>query len=226
MTVDVKPFKPIVRWDKQITNEGLTDLWFDDAIHRGYIHKVLLQEDSLTWNIMEKQTVKQTFEEVLYKGRKNERIKVVEKDFKLFDGIKYTPDRTILWDKSAHGIFYRTLDDVSKNLFPNAYFIAYEHAGLILSWLDVKAPPSGGKIRNCSDVSFGLKSKLLWERAGIYVCKVYNMPTGKFNSIKKYLFLSTFVPNRFLWTDTGLSHRGFNKWTAIDIDSYVKNEYF
>jgi len=218
----------ITRFDKPLSQEGLTDLWLSDVNLKGYIKGFFDQESSPEFVIYEDSTMEYNVERVIYKGKKNEQTKVEKKKYSVFKGVKYTPDRTILWEDKSKGIFFKTFDDIRNGRNLDCYFIANEvkrEDGSIIyvSYIDTKAPPSP-KIQNCSDVSFRIKSKWLYEKYGIYVNKVYNMPTGKFSSPKKYLFLHTFTPYRYFFTDTGQSLRGINKWKAVSIDEFIQKQ--
>ena len=211
----------VERWVKALSQEGFTDLWLSDCKLRGYVRDYYEQEDSYTWTIMEDQYEYYKEFRTVFKGTKREEVREEIKKHKIFARVEYTPDRTITWEDKAHGVFFKTLEDISNGKYLDCYFIAHKTSNVHVSYIDTKAPPTA-RAMNCSDASFRIKSKWLWEKYKIVINKVYNYPTGKKFSPGKYLYIKTFTPFRFLLTDTGQSMRGINKWNAITIDDYVQ----
>ena len=212
----------IERWNKALSQEGFTDLWLSDCKLRGYVRGYYEQEDSYTWLIMEDQYEEYIERRTVFEGTKREAIRKDVKKYKVFSRVEYTPDRTIIWENKAHGVFFKSLEDIALGKYLDCYFIAHQTNGVWVSYIDTKAPPTA-RAMNCSDASFRIKSKWIWEKYHTVINKVYNYPTGKKFSPKKYLYISTFTPFRFLMTDTGLSARGIKKWKPLTIDEYANN---
>lgn len=213
----------LVPWEKMLSQEHLFDLWAQDSVLRGFLLNFYTQEDNYTWIIQEPTYIHYTLERTVYKGKKNEKIVHDKKKYKVFDGIKYTADRLLMWHEKSHGVFFKTLEDISNGLHLDCYFIAHKVGNVFVSYLDVKAPPSP-KIQNCSDVSFRLKSKMIYRQFNVIINKVYLLPTGKWNSDSKYLFLATYFPYRYLVTDKLTGMRKLTKYKQVlNIDHYVTN---
>jgi len=221
MKINIPKEVKLSRWEKVPTQEQLFNLWAEDALLKGFILGIYEQEDNYTWNVQEPIYIDYEVNRVIYKGKKNERTVTDKKRYKILDGTKYTADRQIIWHEKAHGVFFKTLEDISNGLYLDCYFVAHEINNVFVSYLDVKAPPSP-KIQNCSDVSFRLKSKIIFEKYRILINKVYLLPTGKYSSTKKYLFLHTYFPYRYFLTDKLTGYRKLDKYKEVfTIDKYL-----
>ena len=178
------------------TQEEWFDFWADEMIKAGYISKVLTQ-DIKGWRIYDGESIPYKETKVVYEGSIREKTKTVTKKFILHRPVDYTPDRVIFWTKASKDMFFTDIDDIGKGNIK--YFLGQKLPnGEYLSVVDVKSP-FGGK--NSSDVSFSIKKKWVWVKEKVYVNQAVMYPIKPLKNTSKYLWPSTFTPNRFLYTD-------------------------
>jgi hypothetical protein len=128
---------------------------------------------------------------------------------------KYTPDFKIVWNTRAKGLFFNSLwedDRSSKDYIAhgewNESIMSYESTVEIKPSFDFKNMTRAVKI----NIGWVFESK------GLIVDLV--IPTG----MKKCLFDMTFVPVRFMSTDTGSSTRTINKFKAKSLSEFLSGK--
>ena len=145
--------------------------------------------------------------------------------YKLFSRNTYTCDWVIIWDKSAKEIFYNILDDNPTRIYCPFYAVV-DGEGEHISFVDVK-PPAGAMIfgNNTSGYTFPILQKIIYTIYGIYVNKSIPIPLMKKGTVKSgnksALFLTTFVPKRYLLTDGGMQGREI-KYKKQSLKEYVE----
>lgn len=205
------------------SQEEFFDMWCDELIARGYIKRVLKQDD-IPAAI------------VLYDGLKQDEVRrLTRRKQTLLEQVTYKPDRVILWEYKAKDIFF-----TPHGQWKECYFIGHHiemYGGCWMSPAEVKAPPGYGG-SNSSDARFGVLQKWVYEKAGIFVTKVYNYPNALVKVTKKgnptgvrryknpapYLWASTFTPTRYFYTDKKFDLRVISKWLARDLDSFLNTK--
>jgi len=145
-------------------------------------------------------------------------------NYKLFQRNTYTCDWFIIWEKHAHEIFYNLLDDTPTRIYCPFYAII-DKKGEHISFVDVK-PPAGAMIfgNNTTGYTFPILQKIIYTVYGIYVNKSIPIPLMKKGTVKSgnksALFLTTFVPKRYLLTDGGMQGREI-KYRKQSLKEYV-----
>lgn len=195
------------------TQEELFDLWCEELIKAGYIESVLTTKELDAIVLFEGFKQKITIEKQL-----KTKIKTIIKEDTLLHPATYTPDRLVFWTPKAKDIFFRTLN--SRN---TSYFIGhYDELQLkYYSAIEVKAPPGYGG-SHTSDAAFAVKQKWLWSLTNIYVNKVYLAPNKKVKTGDIYLWLSTFTPERYFYTDKATKPRTFSKWVPRTLAEFIE----
>ena len=145
-------------------------------------------------------------------------------NYKLFQRNTYTCDWIIIWEKHAKEVFYNLLDDNPIRIYCPFYAIV-DAKGEHISFVDVK-PPSGAMIfgNNTSGYTFPILQKIIYTIYGIYVNKSIPIPLMAKGVVKsgnkQALFLTTFVPKRYLLTDGGMQGRDI-KFKKQSLKEYV-----
>jgi hypothetical protein len=145
-------------------------------------------------------------------------------NYKLFQKNTYLYDWVIIWEKHAHEIFYNLLDDNPLRIFCPFYAVI-DSQGEHISFVDVK-PPSGAMQfgNNTSAYTFPIIQKIIYTVYGIYVNKAIPIPLMAKGVVKsgnkQALFLTTFVPKRYLLTDGGMQGRDI-KFRKQSLKEYV-----
>ena len=144
--------------------------------------------------------------------------------YKLFQQNTYLCDWIIIWEKKAHEIFYNLLDDNPLRIYCPFYAII-DNQGEHISFIDVK-PSSGAMIfgNNTSAYTFPILQKIIYTVYGIYVNKAIPIPLMTKGTVKSgnktALFLTTFIPKRYLLTDGGMQGREI-KYRKQSLKEYV-----
>lgn len=205
---------------KKLTNPSQEDwfvFWLTELKEAGYIEEWFDQNDIEPFVVTEPTYYTTFTDKVLYKGTARERIKRTNKVVTLLKGNTYTPDFRIVWTPKAEHVFFTELNTIEYTEPIRTYFLAED----LVSYIDVKAPPGYGST-NCSDVSFAINRNVLYRDIGVYINKVYNMPNKKVKVIKPYLWLSTFTPQRFFWTDKLTKERSISNFTPRSLEEFLK----
>ena len=203
---------------KNPTLEDWFDVWCEELIDTGYIQQVIKTEDLPKMVLSDKVYVEEEYEKVLYKGTKRESIQKRTRKKVRLEGITYRPDRLIIWAPKAKGLFHIPIEEDSVD---NSLFLSHKKGDLVYTPIEVKAPPGYGG-RNTSDASFAVKQKWVWAVHKILVQKVYLYPLKSGKKIKDYLWLNTFTPTRYLWTDGLTTKRTISKWKVVTFEEYTK----
>ena len=152
----------------------------------------------------------------------------------LFSEITTTYDYIIIWNNDAMYYFFEVMNDKMLFSFKRPPFIAHkreiENEEKYVSYVDVKPASNaqkGGKVSSSN--TFTYKQILCFIRNGIYINKIVPIPSGK-NGMKISLFVNTFTPMRYLFTD-GSGVNGRNqlrkfqwKEKSITLKDYIKNK--
>jgi hypothetical protein len=129
--------------------------------------------------------------------------------FTIFQSTNYTYDYRLIWTDKAVNIFTELYEPDSYFIFGLPVFVSHliELNGIIeiVSYIDVKPHNAavrfgGGKM--ASYYTFPFIQKYLFMTKNLYINKTIPIHTGK-HGVTTCLFATTFVPNRYLWTDTG-----------------------
>jgi len=145
--------------------------------------------------------------------------------FKLFNQNTYTCDWVIIWEKKSQEIFYNILDDKNPIRIYCPFYAIVDKNGEHVSFVDVK-PPAGAMIfgNNTSGYTFPILQKMIYTIYGIYVNKSIPIPLMSKGVVKSgnksALFLTTFVPKRYLMTDGGMKGREI-KYKKQSLKEYV-----
>lgn len=207
------------------TQEELFDLWCDELVEAGFIKKVQKQNEAKTFTLGQETYCIRTSKKVLYKGTSRERIKVTTSKITIIPEVTYTPDRVIFWTDKAYYLFFKNTTDyiASEEEIPYVFLadcIMYDGNPVYVSYVDVKAPPGYGG-RNNSDVSLSIKSKWVWNEYGTYINKVYNYPNKKVKNVNPYLWLKTFTPLRYFYTDKLTKRRTISNWKPRTLKEFL-----
>lgn len=209
---------------QKLTNpsqEELFDLWAAELIEAGFIKEVFPTEQIPEFKLFEGLYKIINVERTVFKGTDREEVRSSEKNICLLKPAVYTPDRAIIWDKSAENIFYSLFKNITSTKSLPTYFIAQEQGDRIITLLDVKAPFSG---KNSSDVSFSIKKKIVWEKYNLLVNQSVNYPIKKLKNLNRYLWCKTFTPLRYFWSDGLTKERSINNWNPITLSEFLKQQ--
>jgi hypothetical protein len=152
------------------------------------------------------------------------RAKPKVENYKLFQRNTYMCDWIIIWEKHAKEIFYNLLDDSPIRIYC-PFYATIDAKGEHISFIDVK-PPAGAMIfgNNTSGYTFPILQKIIYSTYGLYVNKAIPIPLMKQGSVKSgnksALFLTTFIPKRYLLTDGGMQGREI-KYKKQSLKEYV-----
>jgi len=204
---------------KQPTQEEWFLMWAEEAKVNGFISSIILGTDTEPYPLTEPVTLFYNKEVVKYKGTKREKVDRIVKQNTILNGSSYRPDFVIRWTDKARGVLFSSIHhDVNDIVDKKTYFIANEASdGSFYSVLDVKSPFRG---KNSSDVSFSLNRKLVWVKYHVFVNKVINYPTKKMKHPKGYLWVDTFTPTRFFFTDKKLDRKIISNFNAITMNDF------
>ena len=138
-----------------------------------------------------------------------ERLKTKTKEHvsNLLSGHQYQADFIIWWNREAEGILFADITKSQKRNIKQFPFIAnVQKGGKPYSVVDVK----GNYDQNDSIRRFFVDQKWVWQNFGVYVQKAVCAPRKAKNGSwtpANSLFLTTFVPDRYLLTDSGIKDR-------------------
>jgi hypothetical protein len=92
-----------------------------------------------------------------------------------------------------------------------------------VSYVEIKAPPGYGGRHN-SDAAFAVKQKWLWDQDSIYINKTYNYPNKTVKDVSPYLWLKTFTPSRYLFTDKLTKKRIISNWKPRSLQEFINHQ--
>lgn len=190
--------------------------WLEDAVKHGIV---------LRWQYEPKGWVLCEQGDILVTKFKSNKAKTPYTDTKiLIEEQTYTCDFRIVWNPEYEGVFFKRYDRIIKDQSP--YFYALEesddiHDLMYVTYIDIK--PGFAQASQQSFVRFPVKQAWVYDKYGVYVQKIVTLQSVKYKLGRKYsgLFVSTFVPERYLLTDSGNQRRKIN-FDFKTIDSYVK----
>lgn len=144
-------------------------------------------------------------------------------DFTFLRELNYRYDYLIEWDTKAEHIFYNHITKPFKLPCP---FVAMDSQdGKVISLIDVKPTAQGAVFgHNTTGYTFPIIQKVLFNFYGIYINKTIPIPMVSGGEIKsgnsQALFTTTFVPSRYLLTDTGKQARQI-KYKTQSLKEYL-----
>lgn len=135
-------------------------------------------------------------------------------------GHVYTPDFLIIWDASAHGIFFDWYA-ASEDLIPSYKDIPFlaqksEESGDIYTFVEIKPSFDQNNMTRLAT----LNCKWTMEKLGEFVQIVVPVPDAK-GKPKNALFQKTFIPNNFLFTNKSGKPRKIN-FKFKTFDEFIK----
>lgn len=148
-------------------------------------------------------------------------------NYKLFQRNTYMCDWIIIWEKHAHELFYNLLNNDPIRIFC-PFYAMIDAKGEHVSFFDVK-PPAGAMIfgHNTTGYTFPILQKIIYTIYGIYVNKAIPIPLMKKGTVKsgnkQALFITTFIPKRYLLTDGGMQGRDI-KYRKQSLKEYVTKQ--
>jgi len=196
---------------KEPTLENWFSIWLDELKEAGYVEDYSTGKEVFRFTLTEPVVVLEEEHRILYKGTKREKAVVRLHERVLLQKSTYKADFHITWDKKSEGIFYTTdLIEFTKGIIPfYAHEICVGSENAVFSWTDVKSPYKG---KNCSDSTFPINRKIVWDKYKIFINKTIPMPYKKTKKLKDYLFTNTFTPERYLYTDVKLRLKSIKNW--------------
>jgi hypothetical protein len=151
---------------------------------------------------------------------------VKTENYKLFNQNTYTCDWVIIWEKKSQEIFYNIIDSDSPIRIHCPFYAIADKNGEHVSFVDVK-PPAGAMIfgNNTSGYTFPIIQKMIYTIYGIYVNKAIPIPLMSKGVVKSgnksALFVTTFIPKRYLMTDGGMQGRDI-KYKKQSLKEFVE----
>jgi len=146
-------------------------------------------------------------------------------NYKLFGQNTYTCDYIIIWNTNAKEIFYNLLDNDHAVRIYCPFYAMIDSQGEHVSFVDVKPAPGAMVFgNNVSGYTFPILQKIIYTIYGIYVNKAIPIPLMSKGEVKSgnkmALFVTTFVPKRYLLTDGGMQGRDI-KYKKQSLKEYV-----
>ena len=132
------------------------------------------------------------------------------REFSLMQSHEYTADFILFWTPKLRGLLWEPVSAIHYENVKYFPFLANykKELNVYYSVIDIKGTFVG--LHNTTAVTFPLNQKWVWSKYNIYVNKVVTHPRitkqGK-NIPSNALFLTTFVPERFLLTDRDMTER-------------------
>jgi hypothetical protein len=158
----------------------------NEEIHFSWYLKQLLDNNIITdWSYHPKPFL--LSDRIVRVYNKILKTKTVSKDSVILNDHQYQADFLIHWNPQWKGKFFMNIHELD-GLHRDFAFIANKSSNF--SVIDVKGSFAGP--HNNSAITFPLDQKWVWQKYGIYVQKI----------VPKKLFVETFVPHRYLLTDT------------------------
>jgi len=199
---------------KENPGEMYARWYFEELMKEGYVEFIDREPEKIL--VLDKYTHKK---EKHYKSKNN----VIE-DYTLLNNVVYTYDFRVGWTKKAYYLFTEVFNKEAPFKFGKPPFIShYIKMGEELktvSYIDVKAHNVAARFSGgmASAFTFPFVQKFLMATRGLYINKMIPANAGK-HGINSCMFAKTFVPNRFLFTDTGQQLR------AIKIKKTTLNNF-
>jgi len=205
------------RFDKTPSMEDWFEYWLQELKDAGFVKTYT--KDIEPYPLTNKIVATERYTKTLYKGTKREKVEIREKERVLLHESSYKPDFLVNWEEKAIGIFI-TDDAVpfSKGEVPFLYSTQYKY-GLVTP-IDVKSPFKG---KNCSDATFSVNRKHVYEKFGIFINKAILMPNKKLKKPGEFIFPRTFTPTRYLFTDKTLEPRSIKNWKVKTLEEFLGN---
>lgn len=183
---------------KENPNEQYFRWYCEELIQYGYLKRIDREPELLA--VFPKLVHKK---EKHYKSKKENTIE----EHVMFQPTNYTYDYRLVWTEKAINIFIELYNPDTHFIFGGPIFVAHNivlDTGIeIVSYVDVKphfaaVMYGGGKM--ASFYTFPLIQKYLFMTNKVYINKIIPINTGK-HGVNTCLFASTFVPNRYRYTD-------------------------
>jgi hypothetical protein len=199
--------------------EDWFEYWLIELKEAGFVKRY--SRTLIPWVLEEKVMVSETYTKVLYKGTKRERTEQRTKKMVLLNGSSYKADFIIEWTEKAHGLFYcLKLMSRAKDITPfHADVLKASNGEVgIVSYVDVKSPFKG---KNCSDATFSVNRKAVYNKYNIFVNKAILMPNKKIKKPGEYIFPRTFTPTRYRFTNKTLVKKSIKNWAVRDLEDFI-----
>lgn len=150
-------------------------------------------------------------------------------EYTMLKETNYTYDFRLVWTEKAINIFTELYDPNTHFVFGHPTFVSHKillnGKEELVSYVDVKPHSAavrfgGGKM--ASYYTFPIIQKYLFLSQGLYINKIIPINTGK-HGVTSCLFASTFVPNRYRYTDKSGDFRKIS-FKQTSIVSYTKQK--
>lgn len=202
------------------TQEEWFIAWCNELIAAGYIKKILAGDEIEPLQVYGGYSMTHTI---------TGESKTITK--KILAPVRYKPDVIIFWEPKAKSIFYNLIGEWKSCYFYAA--ISDLNTDLIITPVDVKAPPGSTKM-NTSDSSFRILQKWIFHELGIFINKSVNWPGGviknkdksfkRFKNPEPYLWMMTFTPERYLYTNVKMEPKIISKWDPISLEQFLASK--
>ena len=183
------------------TTENLNEMYFrwycEELVQYGYLKRFEREPELIS-----------VFPSMKYLKEKH--LKVQEnytEEISMFQETNYTYDFRLIWTEKAKYIFTEQYDPDGHFVFGMPIFvshmIALDSGVELVSYVDVKphyAAVQYGGAQLGSYYTFPFIQKYLFLTQGLFINKAIPIHTGK-HGVTTCLFATTFVPNRYLYTD-------------------------
>ena len=199
----------------QINTLELYSLWFFQELQTaGYVKRVDREPESIEvipnqYHIREKN----------YKTRAN-----TTEEYLVERARTYTYDYRIVWTKKALYYFTEVWDKNVPFKFGHPNFVSHMVEGEMVSYIDVK-PHANVQARGSRVVSsaytFPFVMKLILIRYNMYINKMIPIPMAG-GGARTAMFVKTFTPNRYLYTDGGGMLRKVPKWNRTSLNIFLR----
>jgi len=192
--MQLKDFNHDPRENFKSDDEWYFSWWLDDLVDSGYVDD--WKYESETFDLSE--PFKLTYKNKLQSGRTS------DKPYSVLQKCTYQPDFKIYWNKKAKGIWYQNMEEeILQKPSESPYFLAQEN----ITRIEIK--PNHDFQNKTAQATIKIKWLM---QLGTW-CQLV-IPTPKVSkgkvSPKSALFVSTFVPERYLYTDKSGGLRKIN----------------
>ena len=174
--------------------------WLEDVVKHGIILSYQYEPEALI--LVPEATILQE------KMSKTKAPKPFLTTLKITQQQTYTYDFKVIWNPAYQDVLFTRIDRILK--MTTCFFYAKETEEGLASFVDVKGGFSPAS--SSSDIRFTLKQAMTYRLYKIYVQKVIVVASYKHKLERRYrgLFVETFIPERYLFTDKSGLNRKIN----------------
>ena len=217
MLINLKPFK---MRKVTVTKENPHEMYFkwycEELISYGYLERVDREPEFLS-----------VFPKQMHRVEKHYKSKENGSDvITMLQATNYTYDYRLVWAPKAKFLFEETFDPQGQFVFGKPIFVSHvvllEGELRTVSYVDVKPHVSAAQFgggKNASYYTFPLIQKYLFLAHKIYINKIIPIHSGK-QGRTTCLFATTFVPNRYMFTDKSNQERKLH-YRKVSLTSFV-----